>query len=450
MPVNVTIQEKLRDFEKDGIPDVFDRDLSLGAIQPPARGNLVNVVVGARRCGKTYRMYQEMKAIVKAGYPKSSMMYLNFEDERLRPYSPGLLQDVVDTFYAMHPEAHDSGAFFFFDEIQEVDGWGAFLRRMVDSMKATIYVTGSSSKMLSSQLSSEFRGRSLPREMFPLSFAEYLRFQRIDVPSGDEAFSAGDKAALRHACAEYLRRGGFIAPLRLPAAEGTLLLQEYAGRMVALDVVERYGLTNQRVAAMFVSRCLASSGRELSVNKVYGEFKNRGMAVSRETLSNLLDYYEEAYLLFSVRELSRAIADNPRTPVKVYAADPGLFAAFAPASSLEEGQRLETAVFDVLRRDTSLVRRNAISRILLDDGGKRHEVDFAVGDPLLDEAYQLIQVSTDVSDPVTRRREIAALDAAMRRYGIHESTIVTLDEDADEKCDSGTIHIIPAWRWLLR
>lgn len=449
MAVNEVIQEKLRDFEQDGIPQVFRRDLSLGDIQPPAKGNLVNVVVGARRCGKTYRLYQQMQAVLDAGYPASSMMYLNFEDERLRPYDVSVLEDALDTFYAMHPQAHEQGAFLFLDEIQEVEGWGTFLRRVVDTVKATVYVTGSSSRMLSNQLASEFRGRALPREMFPMSFSEFLRFQGVDLPAQGTGYSAGDKARLRHACAEYLRRGGFIAPLRLPMAESVALLQEYAGRMVALDVVERYGLRNQSVASMFLSRCLASSGRELSVNKVYGEFKSRGVSVSRETLSNLLGYYEEAYLLFSVREFSRAVADNPRSVSKVYAVDPGLFAAFAPAATVDEGQRLETAVFDALRRQSSLVRAGAVSRLLIERSGSSHEVDFVTGDSLLDQPWRLIQVSMHMDDPATRARELSALDVAMRRYGLRESTVVTLDEEGEERLESGTVRIVPAWRWLL-
>ncbi|OZG59925.1 ATPase (AAA+ superfamily) [Bifidobacterium lemurum] len=449
MPVNAIVQEKLLDFEQEGIPQVFERDLSLGDVQSPARGNLVNVVVGTRRCGKTYRLYQEMRAILDAGYPRSSLMYFNFEDERLKPYSPGLLADVLDTFFAMHPDAKRDGAFLFFDEIQEVDDWGAFLRRVVDGTKATVYVTGASSKMLSAELSSEFRGRALSREMFPLSFSEFARFRGVTgVPFGD-GFSSSAQADLRHACVEYLNRGGFIAPLRLSPSEGMLLLQEYAYRTVALDVVERYGLRNPRVASMFVARCLASSGRELSVNKVYGDIRSRGVSVSRETLGNLLAYYEDAFLVFPVGELSRAIADNPRSVSKIYAVDPGMFAAFAPASTVDAGQRLETAVYDKLRRGATYARKGAVSRLFVEDGGSRHEVDFVVGDAMLMDAYRLVQVSVDMADAKTRSRELSALDSAMRRYGISESTVVTMDEESDEHVSSGTIHIVPAWKWLL-
>ena len=118
--MNAVVAEKIQDFYEAGIPEVFERDLDLGETAEPARGNLATVVTGVRRCGKTFRLYQEMRRIVEAGHPLESILYFNFEDERLKPHSPTLLAEVLDTFYAMRPQAKREGAFLFFDEIQEV------------------------------------------------------------------------------------------------------------------------------------------------------------------------------------------------------------------------------------------------------------------------------------------------------------------------------------------
>ncbi len=449
MAIKTLIEEKIRDFEQQGLPQVFNRDLDLGAIQKPNRGNLVNVVVGMRRCGKTYRLYQEMHRLIAEGYSFNRMLYFNFEDERLKPYSSTLLEEVVEAFFAMHPEAQSEGAFFFFDEVQEVPDWGTALRRMVDSLKATIYVTGSSSKMLSAELSSAFRGRSISRELFPMSFSEFVRFQSGTDFTGKPGFSSADRSTLRNLLSEYLLRGGFIAPLGLSPSDAMLLLQEYASRTVAMDVVERYGLRNPRVASLFLARCLASSARELSVSKVYGEFKSRQVSVSRETLGNLLAYYEDAYLLFSVLEFSRSLADNARASAKVYVVDPGLFAAFSPASTADLGQRLETAVFDFLRSYKPSVRRGTVSRLLVPDGSRQLEVDFIVGDALLMQASELVQVSVSLEDEKTRDRELRALELAMSQFGKDESWVVTLDDEEEVETSSGMIHVVPAWKWLL-
>lgn len=390
-----------------------------------------------------------MQRLQGRGVELDRMLYFNFEDERLRPYEPSLLADVLDTFYALHPAARTEGAYIFFDEIQEIPEWGAFLRRVVDTEKATVYVTGSSSKMLSSELKSEFRGRSLVRELFPLSFSEYVRYKTGSVPEPDAAFSPSDAALLRHHLIGYLEQGGFIATLEQTPADAIQLLQEYASRTVAMDIVERYDVKNPRLASLFLTRCMVSSGRELSVNKVYNEFKSRQIPVSRNSLSDLLEYYEDAYLMFSVPEFTRSLANNMRSASKVYAVDPAMFGAFSPASALDQGQRLETAVFNALRRRTPAVRTGSVCRLLIKEKSKSHEVDFVAGDALLMRAYSLVQVSADMASEKTREREIAALDASMAQFDLGESAIVTMDEQTDIPCEHGVVHAMPAWKWLL-
>ena len=412
MPVNALVQEKILDSERLGIPEIFDRVLRLLPIQKPARNNLAQVIVGTRRCGKTYRLFQEIRDIVAAGYDPETILYFNFEDERLRPYSPQLLADVLDTFFALHPIAKEKGCFLFFDEIQEVPDWSLFLRRVIDSDEATVYATG---------LSSEKTG----------------------------GFSSAEAATLRNALGRYLLRGGYISALSLPASDAMMLMQEYAYRTAAMDVVERYNLRVPQVAASFLSRCLASSGRELSVNKVTNEFKSRGVSTSRDTLSSLLAYYEDAYLVFSLADLNRALADNSRAGSKVYAVDPGMFTAFSRAASKEGGQRLETAVFNKLRRVAPSARAGSLARLNFEHEGRAHEIDFVMGDALLGDAYQLVQVSMDLANPKTRAREASALEAAMEKYGVDDSVIVTADAEQTIEVDSGVIKVVPAWKWLL-
>lgn len=447
------VVEKIADFHEMGVPEVFPRDLSLGEIVEPKAGNIVQVVVGMRRCGKTYRLYQEIQRILDLGYPLDSILYFNFDDERLKPYESNLLDDVVESFFALNPRAKKKGAFFFFDEIQEIPDWGVFMRRMVDTQKATIYATGSSSKMLSTHLATEFRGRSLSRELFPMSFSEFLRFHGNDVSAMNSlpgaAMSATTRAHLRNACSQYLRQGGFIATQQLEPSDASQLLQEYANRTVSFDIIERYGVKNPRAVSLFLTRCLASSGRELSINKIHNDFKSRGISIGRDTLASLLAYYEEAYMLFSIRNYSTALASNPRSVSKVYAADPALFSAFSPAASTDAGQRLETAVFNKIRRQVPSWRVGAISRGAVSIGGKQCEIDFVIDQGVSSECAQLIQVSLSMDEDETREREFRALRAGMQRFGVDESTIVTMDEEGEEATPSGTIHIIPAWKWLV-
>ena len=449
--MNPVVRQKIADFEEQGVPEVFERDLDLGAPHVPARGNLVTLVTGVRRCGKTYRLFQEMNHIGQM-HPRVPILYFNFEDERLKPFEASLLSEVLDTFYAIHPEAKEMGAYLFFDEIQEVPEWGMFLRRLVDTEKVTIYVTGSSSRMLSADMATEFRGRSLTREIWPMSWSEYLRFHDVVDARGlsrASALSSATAAKLRNALPGYLTRGGFIDPQRLGTQDAIQLQQEYAFRTVNMDVIERYGLKTPVVATQFLSRCLASSGCELSINKAAEQLKQAGVRTSRTTLSNLLSYYEESYLLFSVGELSRSLSENPRAVSKVYDVDPGMLVAFSPAGVVDEGQRLETAVFNQLRRERGGLRQGAIARLLVREGGKQNEVVFARGDPLMGDAYELVQVSVSLEEAKTRKRELGGLQAAMRQKGLPEGWVVTTGESEELDVPEGRIHVVPAWRWLL-
>ena len=154
-------------------------------------------------------------------------------------------------------------------------------------------------------------------------------------------------------------------------------------------------------------------------------------------------------MLFSLGDLNRSLADNSRSSSKVYAVDPGMFAAFSRAASKEDGQRLETAVFNKLRREAPIVRLGSLARLTFEREGKSHEVDFVMGDALLGDVFQLIQVSVDLTNQKTRKREISALQAAMEKYGIDESVIITMDTEEAVETESGIIHVVPAWKWLL-
>lgn len=133
---------------------------------------------------------------------------------------------------------------------------------------------------------------------------------------------------------------------------------------------------------------------------------------------------------------------------KVYAVDPGMFAAFSPSGVIDEAQRLETAVFLKLRQKTGALRAGTISRVLINNG-QRHEIDFVIGDALLGEAFQLIQVSCDITSQKTRLREVSALQLAMKRFGVEEGTIVTLYGEESITVPEGVIRVVPAWKWLL-
>lgn len=171
--MNEIIAATLRDFSLDAYRPIIPRELDLGEPLAPRAGNMVKVVIGMRRSGKSYRLFQEMDRLLSSGVPSARICYFDFDDDRLKPITPATGDAVLEAFYAINPSALSEGAYLFFDELQEMSDWGAWLRRIVATRRATIYVSGSSSKMLSTEIATEFRGRALDFELLPFSFREY-------------------------------------------------------------------------------------------------------------------------------------------------------------------------------------------------------------------------------------------------------------------------------------
>ena len=207
--MNPIILETLKNFDLDLYRPIKPRTLDLGKPLVPKAGNLVKVVTGMRRSGKSYRLFQEMDALIASGISPDHICYFNFEDDRLAPVTSSVGDEVLEIFQTLHPDAFTEGAYLFFDELQEMEGWGPWLRRVVDTRKVTIYATGSSSKMLSSEIATEFRGRAIDYELLPLSFGEYLVFNDDGDFAGRPAFSLLPSACFfKNGLRVYLKKEG--------------------------------------------------------------------------------------------------------------------------------------------------------------------------------------------------------------------------------------------------
>lgn len=440
------------EYLEQPIPQHVKRDVKALELPAPKRHNLVYTITGVRRCGKTFFMFQTMQGLLDAGVPRELLFQFSFDDERIMPYGDTTASDVLEAYYRLVPQARE-GCYLFFDEIQDVPHWSAFIRRISEQYPLTVVLTGSSSKLLSSDVPTAFRGRSLVREMWPLSFVEYCRFHEVEPPRFKEAATGSECARISDAFNAYLVQGGFPAAQKLTALERVQLLQGYATQIITRDVVERFGSTSYRVAERFSRAALRSTGLKFSVNSQLKQLRAAKIPVSPEGLYALLDDFEDAHLLFKVSDYTLSIKENPKSAYKVYSVDPGLSLAVAPANHLDEGQRLETAVFIELKRRFGNSRENAIASYSAVDCP---EVDFVVGDVALEEQYQLIQVavysgaSTEDREPTKKyRSEVGNLEKAMARTGLQEGWLITKEEECDLQLPCGTVHIVPAWRWFL-
>ena len=434
-----TVERMIVDFRERPLPAVSPRLTAL-----PDASNMARVIIGMRRSGKTYLLFQEMQRLIDAGVERSRILYVNFEDDRLQPLDADVLDRTLETFYRLNPAARSEDAYLFLDEIQAVNGWSRFARRVLDTESARLYVSGSSAKMLSTEVATEFRGRGYTVELLPLSFAETLLYSAIELPTSSPGSRM--RSQLEAALAGYLRVGGFPDVQRLIEAERIQTLQDYVQLVLLRDIIDRHEVKNVHAVRYFALALLQSSSSLTSVNKIANDLKSGGIPVGKDTLYDLLGHFVDAFLLFTIPLFDRSLRVREANPKKVYAVDPGLAFAVSPASVSNLGARLENAVYLELR-----------------DANGEPETGPSRTTPRL-----LARRSTSLSAtlrPVTRlnfcksvrtcrnlapgEREVRALVDAMGETGLRESTIVTMHDADDITVDSGVIHVVPAWAWML-
>ena len=447
--MNQTIAQVFQEFSLGLYQPIVPRSLDLGEPLAPRAGNLVKAITGMRRSGKSYRLFQEMELLHARGIPWERICYFNFEDDRVAPVTPETGDAVLETYQYLHPNVDlTEGMYLFFDELQEMRDWGAWLRRIVDTRRATIYVTGSSSKMLSSELATEFRGRAIEFQLFPYSFRELVaQDQELSSHLDDPVQNEARRVRLAHLLDDYLRQGGFPAVQGLPTAHATALLQSYVQRVVARDVVERHDVARPRIASLLANRLMGLNARQLSLRKVEGDLRAAGLGAGRRYLSDLVSYFEDAFLVFQVREISLSLSDRTTSMPKIYAVDPGLALACSRAGTSDLGQRLEGTIYLELRRRLPGSRRGSVSFYRTK---QRREVDFVVGDALDLAAFELIQVTERMDDPATAERETRALWEALGETGLEEGLLIVGDGSETIYENAGRrIRQVPAWKWLL-
>lgn len=442
----------VREAREFPFPEVSPREDTIGALPKPALFNLVHIITGVRRCGKTFFAFQRIHQLLDSGVPRDKVFYFNFADDRLRPASRTLLDDVVEEYWRQVPEARTQGCYLFLDEVQEADGWQGFCQRIAEHERVTLVITGSSSKMSADEIASTFRGRSQEHAMLPLSFREYCAFHAIEVPDQSDvregAVSPQQRTCLEAAFDSYLVSGGFPGVQRMTAGGRIQMLQAYTRDVVARDVVERYERADIALANQVALFALRNTSCDLSVNSLVESLKVVGYRTSWETVNEIVRLFEQAHLIDLVPEFSTALAPDAKVPQKVYAVDHGMAYAVSRANQQDVGKRLETVVYLELKRRLLGSRIEAITSFTV-PSRRREKVDFLVGDALGVEPYELYQVTADMSSDKTRKREVGSLESAMQVTKRENGTIITLREEGRIESTAGEINCVPAWKWAL-
>jgi len=423
------------DFHASTLPEPSPREIVLPRL--PKEVRKAHVFIGMRRSGKTWAMLERVQSLLKQGVAKTKILYINFEDDRLSPMILGDFQSLLDAYFGLYPHHADrSDLHFFFDEIHEVPGWEKFVRRLLDQEKAQIYLSGSSAKLLGSEIASALRGRTLVQEVFPFSFREYLSFKKLAFAP---PLSSKARQGLSHHAKKYLRSGGFPEALSLHEDLQRALLQGYMDTVIHRDIEERHDVGHPLLLKELLRHCLQNAASPMSLHKLYRRFKSLGRSVSKDSLYAYMEYFQDAYCLFSVPVYSHSLHQRNLLPKKIYCADSGLITAYTIKPETEESSRLENAVFCELRRQTQ-----EIYYYKTRDG---REVDFITVAP--DGRKELYQVCVTLGKDETFERETESLQAALAETGLSSGTVITLDEDKDLRLRGKHLRCIPVGQWFL-
>jgi len=428
------VQQRLADAVSMDLPELTERECRL-----PEIAKKVHSVIGMRRAGKTYFLYQIMKRCMADGVDRSRLVYFNFEDERLAGLAVKDLRWIPDEYYVMFPENRSEEVHFFFDEIQLVDGWERFVRRLLDTETVQIYVSGSSAKMLSREIASSLRGRSVEVVIYPYSFREFAKHHDIEYPESLKRVNRETRSVLENLLIKYLNHGGFPEAQGLTPLDRHLLLQGYVNTVLFRDIVERFGVTNITVLKTLIRHLIKNSGSKFTVNKFYNHLKSQGFKVAKTTLHEYLDHLQDAFLLQAIPIYTDSERKRMVNPVKPYVIDTGLAASFAMSRDQNVGHLLENCIF------MELCRRHARVRYLTTPSG--FEVDFLAVYP--DGTRQAIQVAADVSNPITRDRECRAFIEACPIVPDAQLLLINLSEEETIRINDVSIQLVPAWKWLL-
>lgn len=405
------IETILGEFWEKGLPSVVKRDTSFHSIS-----GKINVAIGMRRTGKTFFLFQHIQSLLNQGLPKTQILHLNFEDERLLPLTAQNMGQLVDAFYSLFPENHDLPCHLFLDEIQNVEGWPVVVRRLLNTKKIELYLSGSSAKLLSTEINTSLRGRSLPTEIFPYSFTEHLRaLGEETIKNLKKLRSPKQKDLLSKKLKMYLQRGGFPETTHLSDYDHRRVLQEILNVTIYRDMIERHQITNVTLLKQLIKVIIQNSGTLFSIHKCYKDFKSLGLRVGKDTLHEYLGYIEDCYLAFTVPLYSRSLRKQQSNPKKIYVGDTGLVCANAFDAKDDWGRLFETLVYVDLRR-----KHEGIFYYRTVEG---YEVDFVTIDP--SGQKRLYQVCWDMSNKETADREYRALYAAQKELKIKGQIITS-------------------------
>lgn len=398
--------------------ELFEKKASfVHRIIPPAflETKKISVISGIRRSGKSTLLKQVSKNL-------KSFAYLNFEDERMLDFNYRDFNALQEVFLELYGDQKT----YLFDEIQNIFGWEKFVRRLFEDGKK-IFITGSNAKLLSSELATTLSGRHLKMELFPFSFREYLDYKKIAIK---QHLTTKEKAKIEKHLIEYIKRGGF--PEIVIGGNEEELKQLYQDVLIK-DLLVRFKIRETKAFRDVALFLLSNISMPISFNNL----KKLLGVKSVTSVKNYVDFFEEAYLFYSLFKFDYSVKKQIINDRKIYCVDTGLVNVIASQFSENIGRSIENVVFIEFKRGNSDIFYHK----------DKKECDFLVRRGM--KIIEAIQVTQTLSNLKTKEREIAGLLEAMNKFNLNAGLIITQEQEDKIKVGRKTINIVPLWKWLL-
>ena len=382
------------------------------------------IVVGVRRAGKSTLLYSLVQDLIREGKDWNQIIYINFEDDRLSGFTLSDFDDII----SIQKELSDKEGWFFFDEVQNIDGWEKFARRMADS-KEHVFITGSNSKMLSSEMESKLGGRYLTKYVTPYSFAEYLDARNVN-REDSSLFSIKGQGEIRKAFNDYFYYGG------LPE---TLILKnkrEYTSNVYSKitlgDIVARNNIRNINGLNLMIKKMAQSVKDELSYSKLHNMLKTIGVNISKDAVIDYVFYTLQSYLIFRVDNYFSKFVEKETTP-KYYFEDNGFLNLFLVS---QEPRLLENLVAIILKskygRDFYYIKSDSL------------DIDFFVPS-----TGEVIQVAYSITNISSERETESLVKAKQTLKEASSFRIITYEEEENLSLKGVDIAVTPIWKFAL-
>ena len=380
-------------------------------------GTSAYVVKGVRRCGKSTLLRQ----LIDAKF-KDDFLYFNFDDERIVDFGSNDFQTLMEALIERFGDKKNA----FFDEIQNVDGWELFVNRLL-RQRYRVFITGSSANLLSKELGTHMTGRHVDMELYPFSFAEFLRAREFQKPEG-RFLSTPERALISKAFEEYLHAGGM--PEAVVSSNQNIVLQ-IVNDIIQKDILGRHSVRKPSELRSVLGFLISNSANPITYLSISNNFGIK----SPDTVQKYIEYAEEAYLIFSIRKFDRKIKRLDKNPKKVYCVDNGMITKYAPGFAEKDGALLENLIAIHLKR----LGKEAFYY----KSRRGNEIDFVI--PADKTA---IQVCYELNGG-NRERETEGLLDAMNEEKFDKAFVLTLDQEEEITLKNKKMIVMPAWRWLL-